>query len=78
MRAAIDSGMNWIDTAEAYGDGRSESLVGEVAREAGGAVMVFTKVAPFATGTRPDEIHKAIRASLERLGVDAIDLYQVH
>lgn len=78
MRAAIDSGMNWIDTAEVYGDGRSESLVGDVARDAGGAVMVFTKVAPFATGTRPDEVHKAIRASLGRLGVDAIDLYQVH
>src|SRR3954447_10851161 len=78
MRAAIDAGMTWIDTAEAYGDGRSESLVGEVVRDGGGDVMVFTKVAPFRTGTRPDEIHEAIRSSLQRLGVDVIDLYQVH
>jgi len=78
MHAAIDAGISWIDTAEAYGDGRSETLVGEVVRERRGDVMVFTKVAPFATGTRPDEVRKAIRGSLERLGVDAIDLYQVH
>lgn len=78
MHAAIDGGVNWIDTAEAYGDGRSEVLVGEVIRDRRDDVMVFTKVAPFATGTRPDEIHKAIRGSLERLGLDVIDLFQVH
>jgi len=59
MHAAIDAGISWIDTAEAYGDGRSETLVGEVVRERRGDVMVFTKVAPFATGTRPDEVRKA-------------------
>jgi aryl-alcohol dehydrogenase-like predicted oxidoreductase len=78
MRAAIEAGVNWIDTAEAYGDGRSEILAGDVVRDHRDGVLIFTKVAPFASGTRPEEIHKAIRGSLERLGVDAIDLYQIH
>jgi aryl-alcohol dehydrogenase-like predicted oxidoreductase len=78
MHAAIDAGVNWIDTAEAYGDGRSELLVGEVIRDRRDEVLVFTKVAPFASGTRPSEVRKAIEGSLERLGADVIDLYQVH
>jgi aryl-alcohol dehydrogenase-like predicted oxidoreductase len=78
MRAAIDAGVNWIDTAEAYGDGRSEILAGDVVRDYRDEVLIFTKVAPFATGTRPEEVQKAIRGSLERLGVEAIDLYQIH
>jgi aryl-alcohol dehydrogenase-like predicted oxidoreductase len=78
MRVAVDAGVNWIDTAEAYGDGRSEILVGDVVRDHRDEVLVFTKVAPFATGTRPEEVRKAIRASLERLGVEAVDLYQIH
>lgn len=79
MRAALDAGSNWIDTAEAYGEGRSEELVaGILAERPRDEVLVFTKVAPFVSGTRPEEIGKAIRGSLERLGVEDVDLYQVH
>jgi aryl-alcohol dehydrogenase-like predicted oxidoreductase len=78
MHAAVDAGTNWIDTAEAYGDGRSEELVGKVLRERRGEVMVFTKVAHFASGVRPTDVRRAVVASLARLDVDAIDLYQVH
>jgi aryl-alcohol dehydrogenase-like predicted oxidoreductase len=78
MLAAIDAGMGWIDTAEAYGDGRSEEIVRKVLAARPGGVMVFTKVAPFATGTRPEQVKRAIRGSLGRLGVDRVDLYQVH
>jgi aryl-alcohol dehydrogenase-like predicted oxidoreductase len=78
MHAAIDTGITWIDTAEVYGDGRSEALVGRVLRERPGEVMVFTKVAHFGSGLRPDEIGRAIRGSLERLGTDRVDLYQIH
>ena len=77
IEAGLDAGMNWIDTAEAYGDGRSERLVGRIARRRSG-VMVFTKVAHFASGSRPHEIRAAIEGSLQRLGLDAVDLYQVH
>lgn len=78
MHAAIDVGMNWIDTAEAYGGGRSEELVGEVLRDRRDEVLVFTKVAHFASGLRPDDIRRAIRGSLKRLGTDRVDLYQIH
>lgn len=77
MEAALDAGVNWIDTAEAYGDGRSEELVGAVARRRPG-VMVFTKVAHFVSGCRPDEVRAAIHGSLGRLGLEAVDLYQIH
>lgn len=78
MHAAIDAGMNWIDTAEAYGDGRSEELVGKVLRDRRDEVMVFTKVAPFASGARAEDVRRAIVGSLARLDVEVIDLYQVH
>jgi aryl-alcohol dehydrogenase-like predicted oxidoreductase len=78
MHAAVDAGITWIDTAEVYGNGRSERLVGRVLRDRPGEVMAFTKVAPFGSGLRPDDIRRAIRDSLERLGTDRIDLYQIH
>jgi len=78
--AAIDAGITWIDTAEVYGAGRSEELVGRAIAGRRDDVLVFTKVgpAPDGTGFRPEEIHKAVRGSLERLGTDRIDLYQLH
>jgi aryl-alcohol dehydrogenase-like predicted oxidoreductase len=78
MHAAIDAGMNWIDTAESYGGGRSEELIGEVLRDRRDEVLVFTKVAHFASGLRPDDIRRAISGSLKRLGTDRVDLYQIH
>ena len=77
MRAGIEAGMTWIDTAEAYGGGHSEELVGRVAREHRD-VLVFTKVAPFGSGIHPKGIAKAIRDSLRRLSRDHVDLYQIH
>ena len=76
MTTAIDSGCNWIDTAEVYGDGRSEELVGEARKQSD--FMIFTKVAPSGTGFKKDEVRQAAEKSLQRLGVDSIDLYQLH
>jgi aryl-alcohol dehydrogenase-like predicted oxidoreductase len=80
MRAAVDSGQNWIDTAEVYGSGVSERLVGRAIAGRRDEVLVFTKVAPIEEGSgfRPEQIHSAVRGSLERLGIDHIDLYQLH
>lgn len=80
MRAVFDAGMNWIDTAEVYGEGRSEELVGRAVAGRREEILVFTKVAPGeeGSGIRPEEIRRAITASLERLGTDHVDLYQVH
>lgn len=79
MHAAFDSGIDWVDTAEVYGGGRSEELVGE-AVSGYDDVMVFTKVAPKPAGTgfSKDEIRQACEKSLSRLERDRIDLYQLH
>jgi methylglyoxal reductase len=80
IRAAIDAGMTWIDTAEVYGDGRSEQLVAKAVADRRDDVLIFTKVAPRPAGSgfRAEEIKRAIRGSLERLGTDHVDLYQLH
>ncbi|MDP8955893.1 MAG: aldo/keto reductase [Actinomycetota bacterium] len=79
MEAAVDSGMNWFDTAEVYGQGRSEQMVGRfLAGPRRDKVLLFTKVAPDGTGVRPDQIRKAIQGSLKRLRTDYVDLYQIH
>ena len=80
IRAGIDAGMNWIDTAEVYGNGVSESLVGRAVNDRRDDVLVATKVAPALEGTgfEPAQVHKACDASLERLRLDRIDLYQLH
>jgi aryl-alcohol dehydrogenase-like predicted oxidoreductase len=80
MHAGLDAGINWIDTAEVYGDGVSETLVGRAIEGRRDDVIVASKVAPSPEGTgfRPEEVAKACDASLARLGIDRIDLYQLH
>jgi aryl-alcohol dehydrogenase-like predicted oxidoreductase len=82
--AAIDvvfeTGIGWIDTAEVYGLGTSEEFVGRVTAGRRDEIQLFTKVAPGPRGTgfRPEEVGKACRQSLQRLGTDHLDLYQLH
>jgi aryl-alcohol dehydrogenase-like predicted oxidoreductase len=78
--AGLDAGMNWIDTAEVYGDGVSETLVGRAVAGRREDVVVATKVAPApgGSGFRPDQVPNACAGSLGRLGIDVIDLYQLH
>jgi len=80
MRAAIDAGINWIDTAEVYGKGVSESLVGRAIAGRRDEVVIASKVAPQPEGSgfRPEQVHRACEASLARLDIDVIDLYQLH
>jgi aryl-alcohol dehydrogenase-like predicted oxidoreductase len=80
IHAALDAGINWIDTAEVYGDGVSERLVGRALEGRRDEVVIATKVAPQPEGSgfRTDDIRRACRSSLERLGLDHVDLYQLH
>lgn len=90
IRRAIDSGVNWIDTAPIYGLGHAEEVVGRALREIGPAdrPYVFTKAGVVWDENRPRDkpaligAEKSLRAELEaslrRLGVERIDLYQVH
>ena len=80
IHAGVDSGINWIDTAEVYGRGTSERIVGRAIEGRRDDVLIATKVAPKPTGTghRASEVRRACEGSLERLGIERIDLYQLH
>ncbi len=80
MRAALDAGIDWIDTAEVYGDGVSETLVGRALAGRRDGALIASKVAPAPEGSgfRPEEVRGACDASLRRLATDRIDLYQLH
>jgi aryl-alcohol dehydrogenase-like predicted oxidoreductase len=85
IHRALDLGINWIDTAAAYGFGHSEQVVGRALEGLADRPYVFTKCSllegPDRTvvhSLRRDSIRREAEQSLERLGIDAIDLYQVH
>ena len=86
--AALDAGINWIDTADIYGQGRAEQVVGKVLRDRGDEVIVATKggvawevsddglrIWREASGAY---LRMALERSLAALGLDCVDLYQVH
>jgi aryl-alcohol dehydrogenase-like predicted oxidoreductase len=81
--AAFEAGINFIDTANVYGRGASESLLGEVlsGRERSSYVLatkVYFPMSDTDRGLSAAQIHKQIDASLERLRTDYVDLYQCH
>ena len=80
MRSGLDAGIDWIDTAEVYGDGVSERLVGKAVEGRRDAMKIASKVAPSPDGSgfRPEQVHAACDGSLGRLGTDRLDLYQLH
>jgi aryl-alcohol dehydrogenase-like predicted oxidoreductase len=90
MRHALELGVNWIDTAAVYGLGHSEEVVGRLLRELPPAdrPLIFTKcglvwdesepMTPARRVLKPDSIRRECEASLRRLGVERIDLYQFH
>jgi aryl-alcohol dehydrogenase-like predicted oxidoreductase len=85
IQRALDLGVNWIDTAAAYGLGRSEEVVGRALAGLDTRPYVFTKASlvPGSGGRvvnnlKRDSILREAEGSLARLGVDAIDLYQIH
>jgi len=86
IRKAIDLGINFFDTANAYSDGTSEEIVGQALKDYARReeVVIATKVyfpmtpAPNMGGLSRKAIFSAIDASLRRLGTDYVDLYQIH
>jgi aryl-alcohol dehydrogenase-like predicted oxidoreductase len=80
IRTVFEAGITWIDTAEVYGDGRSEQLVARAIEGRRDEILIASKVAPRPEGTgfRPELVRAACQQSLERLGTDRIDLYQLH
>src|SRR6516162_798710 len=85
IHRALDLGVNWIDTAAIYGLGHSEEIVGRALKSTGNKPLVFTKCSMrwhadrsiYRSLTRAS-LTEEVDASLRRLGVDTIDLYQIH
>ena len=85
--AALDAGVNWIDTADIYGQGRAERVIGQAVRDRRDEVVIATK-GGVAWELEPafriwreasaDYLRMSVDRSLQALGVDVIDLYQVH
>jgi len=72
------SGITFLDTAEIYGRGHAERLLGNFIQDAGANVLVATKYAPFPWRIGRKAVTKAMRGSLERLDMFSVDLYQIH
>jgi aryl-alcohol dehydrogenase-like predicted oxidoreductase len=85
IHRALDLGINWIDTAAIYGLGHSEEIVGKALRETSHKPLVFSKCSmrwhPDRTiyrSLKADSLREEVENSLRRLGVETIDLYQIH
>src|SRR5947207_4861458 len=85
IHAALDAGVNWIDTAAVYGLGHSEEVVARALEGVRDRPYVFTKCSmvwderrQIGHSLKADSIRRECEASLRRLRVDAIDLYQIH
>ena len=85
VERAVELGINWIDTAAVYGLGHSEELIGKVLAGLKNKPLVFTKCSlvwndnrRIGNSLKADSIRRECEASLRRLNVDAIDLYQIH
>jgi len=85
IRKALESGINWIDTAAAYGLGHSEEVVARALEDLPRRPYVFTKCSrvwderrELSGSLKADSLRRECEASLRRLKVDAVDLYQIH
>ena len=75
IHAALDAGINIIDTAPSYGNGNSESIIGEATQGRRGQFVLATKVSYKGT---PQEVIASVEISLRRLRTDVIDIMQFH
>jgi aryl-alcohol dehydrogenase-like predicted oxidoreductase len=81
IHAALDAGINFLDTADIYGDTQSETFIGRTLRDRRKDVIIATKFGnrtEAGRGAHPDYIRIAVESSLRRLNTDTIDLYQIH
>lgn len=81
LQSAVDNGVTFFDTANVYGDGQSETFIGEFIKEVKPSIHIATKYgrgAVFPSGYTEESLREAVEGSLSRLGVDSLDLLQLH
>ena len=76
VHAALDAGVNFFDTAEAYGNGHSDEVLGRALQGIRDEVIIAGKVLP--SHLAPNDLIRSLEATLKRLNTDYIDLYQIH
>ena len=75
---SLNLGVSFVDTAEIYGSGYSERLLGKFLKETDQPVLVATKFYPWPWRITKGFVPRVLKGSLERLGLDSVDLYQIH
>jgi aryl-alcohol dehydrogenase-like predicted oxidoreductase len=78
FKISLENGVHFVDTAEIYGNGRSERLLGQFLKRTDAPVIVATKFFPLPWRLTKSTVTRALRASLERLELERVDLYQIH
>jgi aryl-alcohol dehydrogenase-like predicted oxidoreductase len=78
FHASLEAGIRLFDTAELYGLGKAEEVLGGLLKEADGAVRIVSKFMPWPWRLTRSSLVRALRGSLERLGQDQVDLYLIH
>ena len=78
FQVALNQGIRFVDTAELYGNGLSERLLGRFIKETEQPVLIATKIVPWPWRFRKSAVPRALKGSLARLGVESVDLYQGH
>ena len=78
FRTSLHAGVNLVDTAEVYGSGRSERFLGQFLKSTTTPVLVATKFMPFPWRLNGIDLMRSLDNSLERLGLEHVDLYQIH
>ncbi len=82
LNKAVDQDINFFDTADVYGAGRSEKIIGRFLKESKPDIFVVTKYgrddSVYPENYTPESLRKSVEVSLKRLGVDALDLLQLH
>jgi aryl-alcohol dehydrogenase-like predicted oxidoreductase len=78
FRVSLENGVSLVDTAEVYGNGRSERLLGQFLKNTETPVIVATKFFPMPWRWTKKSVVKALKGSLERLDLEQVDLYQIH
>jgi len=76
LRTAYEAGINFFDTAEAYGKGKSEQILGKALADVRNQIVIATKVSP--VHFQPEDLQASCEQSLKNLRTDRIDLYQLH
>ena len=78
FQTSLEEGIRFVDTAEIYGNGRSEQLLGQFLKGTDQPVLIATKFLPFPWRFGKGDVPRALKGSPSRLGLGGVDLYQIH